>query len=78
MTFIIENPIVHAEEAKPAEKSSLCGTTITASSLKKLKWKMMKTGMMIGMKTTKKALNSSTNVNPEQTKRAANDAALLL
>ena len=32
MTFIIESPIVHAEEAKPAEKSSLCGTTIIVSS----------------------------------------------
>jgi GTPase involved in cell partitioning and DNA repair len=67
MTFIIENPIVHAEEEKKPKKSSLCGTTITVSSLKKPKpkWKMTKTGMTTGTKTTKKASNSSTNANPD-------------
>ncbi len=64
MTFIIENPIVHAQEEKAPEKSSLCGTTTTVSSLKKpkLKLKTTKTGMTTGTKTTKKASSSSISV----------------
>lgn len=51
------------KKRSPQKKSSLCGMTTTVSSLKKLKWKMMKTGMTIGTKTTKKASNLSINVN---------------
>lgn len=65
MTFIIENPVVQAEEAKQPEKSNSCGMTTTASSSKSWKRKkMMKTGTMTGMKTTKKASSSSTSTNP--------------
>ena len=81
MTFIIENPIVQAEEEQKPEKVEFMWTTITVSSLKrpKPKQKMTKTGMTTGMRTTKKASNSSTNANPDfsGSKRAASDAALL-
>jgi GTPase involved in cell partitioning and DNA repair len=64
MTFIIENPIVQAEEANSLKKSNSCGMTTTASSSKSWKRKKtMKTGMMTGMKTTKKASSSSTSTN---------------
>lgn len=64
MTFIIENPIVQAEEVKQPEKSNWRGMTTTASSSKSWKQKKtMKTGMMTGMKTTKKASSSSTSTN---------------
>ena len=57
MTFIIENPVVQAEEAKqPEKKSNSCGMIIIASSLKRLLKRMMKTGMTTdGTKTTKKS-----------------------
>ncbi len=64
MTFIIENPIVQAEEAKQPEKVEFMWMTTTVSSSKSWKRKkMMKTGTMTGMKTTKKASSSSTSTN---------------
>ena len=46
-------------------KSNSCGMIIIASSLKRLLKRMMKTGMTIGTKTTKKALSLFTSVNQQ-------------
>lgn len=63
MTFIIEIRSRRLKKQNSRKKSSSCGTIIIASSW--LKWKKTQTmtGMTTGMKTTKKASSSSTNVN---------------
>ncbi len=44
MTFIIENPVVQAEEAKQPEKVEFMWDDIIASSLKRLLKRMMRLG----------------------------------
>ncbi|XPE57396.1 hypothetical protein ACNKHQ_18535 [Shigella flexneri] len=63
MTSSIQNPIAQAEEAKQPEKVEFMWDDYHRQQLQEVQKRKTKSGMTIGMKTTKKALSSSTNVN---------------
>lgn len=63
MTFIIENPVVQAEEAKQPEKVEFMWDDYHRQQLEELEVEEEKTGTTTGMKTTKKVSSSSTSTN---------------
>ena len=65
MTFIIENPVVQAEEAKQPEKVEFMWDDYHRQQLEEIAEEDDEDGMTTGTKTTKKALSSFTSVNQQ-------------